>query len=115
MGQYCNGDFTIETETKEDTILICDMLNKLNESKEGHFNISHVEVDNLADTIVYGTWSSGRVPNGSWQMNEISNKLKALIREKTIRPVEFQASLNAQIESWYMGVEDWNNIGEIGI
>lgn len=103
MGTYCNGDFTIEAQTDEDMNLIIDKLNSLNTSEEGHFNIYDVD----RDAIVYGKWSSSRIPNGIWQMNEVSNMLKDLVQEGKIQPVEFQASLQSEIESWYMSTEDW--------
>jgi len=96
MGQFATGDVNIFFTREEDATKVYHMLK---ESPEASFNkflgeekgAGHYEFHGFSDNgghEVYFEFSSGRVQNAEWQMDQVVKLLKALVKAGEVKGIE---------------------------
>lgn len=117
MGTFAHGDVNIIFEKKEDAKKVHDILSDenvkdqfvkfLGEESDGAYTFYGFETD--VDDEVFFQYSSGRVQNAEWQVEQIIALLKKLVQMKEIdAPAEFNSSLMMDAGGYYMLAEEFH-------
>jgi hypothetical protein len=106
MGIFVSGSVQIYLNSKEDAEKVHEMINNIEEivkertQQPAYFELYDIK---LGDNSVEFGVSSPRCQNGEWQVGQVIQQLKLMIKSGVISGVsEFTADLMQEYESWYM-------------
>jgi len=111
MGVCTQGDIQIVLQTVEDADYVYDQLEKIAELTEErlktpcHFNLEDNHVDGK---VFYCNVYSDRIQNGEFQIKQVIEQLKIMVKKNHIRPPEsLIAELLVQEYAWSMEDDDF--------
>ena len=112
MGICTSGDIQIELQTVEDADYVYDQIKNIEELTKSRLGVEMAHFG-LADNHVDGTIFScnvysDRTPNGEFQIDQVIEQIKVMVKEKKILPpYTLIGELLTQHMGWYMDENEW--------
>ena len=111
MGVCTNGDIQISLQSEKDAEYVFDQLEEITRlvteriGQPAHFDLQDIHTEG---TIFYCNVFSNRTPNGEFQVKEVINQVKLMVKQGQIKPpVALQAELLVQHEGWYIDEDEF--------
>jgi hypothetical protein len=112
MGVFTSGDISISCKNEKDAIFIFEQLENITKLVEARLKIPayfDLQDNHVEECMFYCNVHSPRTQNGEFQMDQIIEQIKIMVKEGKIEPPEeFQGELMVQYESWHMSEDEFN-------
>lgn len=111
MGLSTEGYIEIELQSTEDADLVNTQIGKIKELVEARTKLPAyfcLYSKYVSDTTFNCKVSSNRVQNGEFQIDQVVEEVKRMVKNKEIlAPVEFTAELTTQYASWHIEKDEF--------